>query len=232
MRSVWAAFAGAGLRLVPAYTTSRRHTLFVGGIVLCGGKSRRMGQPKEWLSIRGEPMLRRVVRRLGEVVSLIVVVAAADQELPPLPAHVLVAHDVYPDRGPLEGLRAGLCAMTALASPTPEAVFVVSCDAPLLTSAFVQRVIESLDADDEAAVPDVDDRLHPLASIYRVSVLATIDRLLAADQRRMQDLCAAIRTRRIPIAALREVDPDLASLVNVNRPEEFEFALRALENGR
>jgi len=203
--------------------------LLVGGIVLGGGKSRRMGQPKEWLAIHGEPMLCRVVRQLGEVVSPIVVVAAADQTLPMLPAQVLVARDRHPDRGPLEGLRAGLHAMATHASPKLEAVFVVSCDAPLLNPAFVRRVIESLDADVDAAVPDDGDRLHPLASVYRLSVLAPIERLLAAGQRRMQDLCLAINTRRIPAAALREVDPELASLVNVNRREEFELALRSIE---
>ena len=53
------------------------------GIVLCGGKSTRMGVPKATLPFGPETMLQRVVRLLGTVVSPIVVVAARGQELAP-----------------------------------------------------------------------------------------------------------------------------------------------------
>src|SRR5262245_8712089 len=88
-----------------------------GGIVLCGGRSTRMGTPKLALPFGPETMLARIVRLLGEVCAPIVVVAAHEQELPPLPAdvpaEVIVARDRRPDRGPLEGLLAGLSALPA-----------------------------------------------------------------------------------------------------------------------
>ena len=56
-------------------------------------------------------MLQRVLRLLGGVVAPIVVVAAVDQELPPLPAGVLVTRDEREGRGPLQGLSAGLKAL-------------------------------------------------------------------------------------------------------------------------
>ena len=62
-----------------------RGRLTAGGIVLCGGKSTRMGVAKAVLPFGPETMLQRVVRLLGTVVAPIVVVAARDQELPPLP---------------------------------------------------------------------------------------------------------------------------------------------------
>lgn len=65
----------------------------IGGIILCGGQSSRMGQPKAWLPIGGEVFLQRVVRVLSEVVSPIVVVAAAGQDLPELPAEIVIARD-------------------------------------------------------------------------------------------------------------------------------------------
>ena len=82
----------------------------IGGVVLCGGKSSRMGYPKALLPFGPELMLQRVVRILGELVSPLVVVAARDQELPTLPNNVLLARDEHPERGPLEGLRGPLAA--------------------------------------------------------------------------------------------------------------------------
>ncbi len=64
-----------------------------GGIVLCGGRSTRMGSPKALLPFGSETMLQRVVRLLGSVVSPIVVVAAPDQQLPPLPQGIVITRD-------------------------------------------------------------------------------------------------------------------------------------------
>src|SRR5687767_10615246 len=60
------------------------------GIILCGGKSSRMGRPKALLPFGPELMLERVVRILSAVVSPIVVVAAPEQDLPPLSDDVLL----------------------------------------------------------------------------------------------------------------------------------------------
>src|SRR3954469_20856580 len=95
-----------------------------GGIVLCGGKSTRMGSPKALLPFGPETMLQRVVRLLATVASPIVAVAAREQALPDLPSDVIVTRDEREERGPLEGLRAGLKALPA----STEIAYVTSCD--------------------------------------------------------------------------------------------------------
>ena len=64
-----------------------------GALVLCGGESRRMGEPKAWLPFGRERMLQRVVRLVGTTAEPVVVVAGPDQELPPLPSAVRIARD-------------------------------------------------------------------------------------------------------------------------------------------
>src|SRR5579884_2944487 len=100
----------------------------VGGIVLCGGQSRRMGRAKAWLPFAGDFMLPHVIRRLAKAVLPVVVVASAGQDVPPLPADVPVVRDEEKDRGPLQGLAAGLAALEGQV----EAVYLSSCDVPLL----------------------------------------------------------------------------------------------------
>src|SRR5438105_14400226 len=96
----------------------------IGGIVLCGGQSKRMGRAKAWLPFAGELMLPRVVRLLSEVVAPVVVVAAPDQEVPPLPPAVAVLRDEERGRGPLQGLAVGLAALRGRV----EAVYLSGCD--------------------------------------------------------------------------------------------------------
>ena len=83
----------------------------VGGVILCGGQSKRMGRPKAWLPFGDETMLQRVVRILREVVEPVVVVAAPNQDVPALPAGVEIVHDEVEGKGPLAGLAAGLAAL-------------------------------------------------------------------------------------------------------------------------
>ncbi|MEZ6114510.1 MAG: molybdenum cofactor guanylyltransferase [Pirellulaceae bacterium] len=192
------------------------------GVVLCGGKSRRMGESKATLPFGDELMVQRVVRLLSEVVSPIVVVAAEGQTLPELPAGTLLARDQRADRGPLEGLQAGLAALENRA----EAAFATSCDVPLLQPAFVRRMLAELDASHQIAVAVEDKFAHPLAAVYRVGVLPVIRRLLAEDRLRPLFLFDEVPTRRVDVATLREVDAELHSLKNCNFPEDYREALR------
>jgi len=193
----------------------------VAGIILAGGKSTRMGLAKATLPFGPELMLQRVVRLLSAVVQPIVVVAAPHQELPPLPADVLVARDEREGRGPLEGLLVGLTTV----APHAEAAYATSCDVPLLVPAFVQAMIERL-GENEIAVPIEGHFPHPLAAVYRTGVLPHIRELLVANQLRPAYLFDRVPTYRVPVEALRPFDPQLMTLRNLNRPEDYLAALR------
>jgi molybdenum cofactor guanylyltransferase len=195
-----------------------------GGIVLCGGKSTRMGVPKATLPFGPETMLQRVVRLLGGVVdpviSPIVAVAAREQVLPELPDGVIITRDEREARGPLEGLRAGLTALPDSAGMA----YVTSCDVPLLAPGFVTRMIELL-GDHDIAVMEIDGFPHPLSAVYRRSVLPQVEALLAKDRLRPVFLFDAVRTRRVQPKEMVSVDPQLLTLRNLNTREDYLAAL-------
>jgi molybdopterin-guanine dinucleotide biosynthesis protein A len=199
----------------------------VAGIVLCGGRSSRMGRPKAWLPFGGELMLPRVVRRLGEVVAPVVVVAAPGQDVPPLPAAVEIVRDEREGRGPLEGLLAGLTALDGQA----DAAYLSSCDVPFLRPTFVRRLIELL-GDSDICVPLVGEYHHPLAAVYRVGVRAAVDRLLAEDRLRPVFLFQGVPTRVVTAEELREADPTMETLRNLNTPDDYTAALAEVRSGR
>ena len=191
------------------------------GIVLCGGKSTRMGSPKALLPFGAETMLQRVVRLLATVVSPIVVAGAPGQSLPALPAGVIVTCDERDARGPLEGLRAGL---KALPGPS-EIAYVTSCDVPLLVPAFVRQMIE-LATGYDIAVMEIDGLPHPLSAVYRRDTLPHVESLLENDKLRPVFLFDAVRTRRVRPEEMISVDPELRTLRNLNTPEDYLAALK------
>ncbi len=166
-----------------------------------------------------EVLLQRVVRVLRDVVDPIVVVAAEGQELPALPNDVLIARDDREYLGPLNGLAMGLEALAGRAA----VAYLTACDVPFLKPTFVQRVLDSL-GEHDVAIPDVGGYRHPLAAAYRLAVLPTVRALI--DENRLRPVYVADQCRTIVLKAtdFANVDPELASLRNVNTPDEYEAA--------
>jgi molybdenum cofactor guanylyltransferase len=191
-----------------------------GGIVLCGGKSTRMGVSKAMLPFGPETMLQRVVRLVGSVVLPIVVVAAREQSLPELPDDAIVTRDERDHRGPLEGLRAGLKALPN----NIDVAYVTSCDVPLLVPGFVIRMIE-LVRDYDIAVMEIDGFPHPLSAVYRRNTLPHVESLLENDKLRPVFLFDAVRTRRVRPQEMIPVDPHLRTLRNLNTRNDYLTAL-------
>lgn len=193
-------------------------------VVLCGGQSLRMGQPKAWLAFGPECLLQRVVRLIGSVVAEVVVVAARGQDLPDLPAAVRVVRDSRHAEGPLRGLATGLAAV----AESVELVYAAATDAPFLQPAWWDA-LAGLIGEHDLIVPEADGRLHPLAAVYRrAPVLAGAERQLAAGQRRLTALVESGRGRVIAAHELRGVDPDLGTLRNLNTPADYGAALAEL----
>jgi molybdopterin-guanine dinucleotide biosynthesis protein A len=179
-----------------------------------------MGRPKAWLPFGGETMLERVVRLLSEVVHPIVVVAAPDQEVPPLHEGVLLTRDEEKGNGPLQGLSAGLQAL----SGKVDAAYLSSCDVPLLRPDFIRRMADLL-GDHAICVPYVDGFHHPMAAVYRMGIVDEVNELLANNRLRPVFLFETVPTRLVESQELLDIDPTLQSLRNLNTPEDYEQAL-------
>jgi molybdopterin-guanine dinucleotide biosynthesis protein A len=191
-------------------------------IVLCGGRSRRMGRPKAWLPFGPERLLPRVVRLAGRAAGPVVVVAAPEQDLPPLPPAVLVVRDPVADRGPLQGLAAGLAALPESA----ELAYLTATDVPFLEPAWITRLAELIE-DNDLAIPWAEGFHHPLAALYRrAALLPAAESLLAAERLRPAFLMELVRTRVVTEDELRPVDPKLGTLRNLNTPDDYHAALR------
>ncbi|MBW3540668.1 MAG: NTP transferase domain-containing protein [Planctomycetes bacterium] len=181
-----------------------------------------MGRPKALLPFGPEVMLQRVVRIVGTVVRPVAVVAAPEQELPPLPDETLVVRDEREGLGPLAGLAVGLAALAGRA----RAAYASSCDVPLLSPEFVRAVCERLGGH-ELAIPHDGQYHHPLAAVYRTSLAELAAALVAAGTLRPVALIDAADAHVFDVAELRSADPQLASLRNANRPEDYRDALAA-----
>jgi molybdenum cofactor guanylyltransferase len=144
-------------------------------LILAGGRSRRMGQPKAFLPIQGETLLERAVRIAQELNPAEVLIAGrAGLDYPAMPGCTVVL-DREPDLGPLGGIERGL------ASSRSPLLMVLAVDLPHMTAAFLRRLLALCDPT-TGSVPRLDGRLEPLAAVYPASSHRLADRLLVQRQ--------------------------------------------------
>lgn len=185
-------------------------------IILAGGKSSRMGAPKALLLFAGEPLIVHMVRRLGQLFSDTVVVAAAEQELPALPSTIVRDDVAY--QGPVGGIYYGLKAARR------EICFVTSCDAPFLNLRLIAHLMAQI-SDYDVVVPFTQDRFQPLHAVYRKQVAPLLKEQLERGELRPIFLYDKVRTRKITEAEMHPFDPENLSFLNMNTPEDYQAAL-------
>ena len=208
------------------------------GVVLAGGRSRRMGTDKALLPRGGTTLLGHVLDVLAAAVDgplLVVGAADAARALPPDAAarpwgpRCRVLHDPVADLGPLQGIATGLGAAAAAGAAT---AFVAAVDLPHRHVAFVRAVLAHRGGDVEVALPVLDGHRQPLLAAWDTALGDRAAELLARGERRLGALVAASRVRELDAAALladpvlAARDPELRAARGVNTPEEWERATR------
>lgn len=144
-------------------------------VILCGGRSRRMGFDKAKLRIGGvesPAFLNNLVHSLSVFDDLWLSIGS-DESYPDLP--VRKVSDRYPGVGPMGGLEA---ALTVCRHPF---VFVTPVDMPFADAGLARELYEMIAADDRldaVLVTDGCDRRQHLLGIYRKSILPRLTSFL------------------------------------------------------
>jgi molybdenum cofactor guanylyltransferase len=181
------------------------------GVILVGGKSRRMGRDKAFLEIEGVPMFERVLSAMGEIFASILLIGSGPERFAGYP---LTPHpDIYPGSA-LGGLYTGLfLAETDL-------IFVASCDIPFPSAPLIRHLSSLADGFD-AVVPRTDDFYEPLFAIYRKSCLEPMKLLLEQGNFRIYDFYTELKVRYVNEEEIARIPGAARSLININTPEEF-----------
>lgn len=180
----------------------------VTGVLLAGGKSRRMGRDKAMLEVFGEPMFRRTLKLLEDFFSTILI--AGDR--PDLaPSGIPVVPDIYPGSA-LGGLHTGL------KTAKTDWIFVVPCDMPCPDIRIMELLLQNRNGHD-AVVPRTAAGYEPVFALYHKNCLPHMESMLQQDQFRIYDFYQRINIRYLDENQLPEGWQK--SLFNINTPDDF-----------
>jgi len=182
-----------------------------------------MGEDKASVLLGNETLLQRCCRLISGFADPVIVVAAPAQQLPELDEVTEVVHDDFPGEGPLGGLLTGLrhVRKTEIREECP--VWVATCDAPFVNSAVVETMVSELGDFDVVAVRH-GDQLNPHSAVYRSGVAETVEKAVLRGERRATAILEYLSVKTVKSSVLREIDPDLSFLWNINTVEDLECA--------
>jgi CTP:molybdopterin cytidylyltransferase MocA len=127
----------------------------VAAIILAAGASRRLGQPKQLLSYRGETLLGRAIRLANEAgVSPVLVVLGANFEVVLAAIQPHTSIPVHNDRwrqGIASSIEAGLRALSVCAPEADGALF-LGCDQPRLTADHLRSLVGAFAAQESEGI--------------------------------------------------------------------------------
>ncbi|WP_447984435.1 molybdenum cofactor guanylyltransferase [Nitrospira sp. Nam74] len=204
--------------------STRKHIDNVTGVLLAGGKSRRMGTDKRFLKLRGETLLRRALSVYERLFSEIIVVVAE-----PIPELGDIGHPIVTDLIPNCATLGGL--YTGLSVASYPRIFAAACDMPFLNPTVIDHLLQC--CDDDVIMPKLASGLQPMHAVYSKACLPYFKRMMLMNNLSIQGVLESheLRIQLVPEEVLTTFDAQLLSFLNLNTPEDVELARILVEHG-
>lgn len=194
----------------------------VTGVILAGGKSRRMGEDKRFLHVGEATLLDRTVSVMTKLFPEVLIVIAQDS--PPLTVSgCTVYRDLIADRGSLGGL------YTGLVQARNERIFVTACDMPFLNPDMIRWFV-ARDSSADIVMAQLPDGLQPLHAVYGKRVVPVLERMALSHELKIRNIASdpSLRVTVVSPVEWGERDPHAQSFRNVNTPADLEAARAVL----
>ena len=195
-------------------------------IILCGGKSSRMGQDKGSMIIQNKPMIKHILTTLNHQISEAIIVLNNPERIAKYSKFIdpsdytytiRFVEDEIKDKGPMPGILTGLTQITGKYS------LVLPCDSPYVSASYISTIFNEIDESFDAVVPyhDSENKLktsEPLHSIYSKNIIPEIEGLISQDILHIKGLIEKIDTKFVLIDNKKKEKKEFR---NLNRPEDI-----------
>jgi len=185
-------------------------------VILCGGRSKRMGKDKGSLIFKGKPMLLHVLDTVKNIADEIIVVLRDKNQIekykPFLKDYkfLKIIIDKNKDQGPLMGI------LTGLLNIESEYAQILPCDSPFISEKFLLKMFEYIEMNNfDAVVPLWDDgHIEPLHSIYKKNSVIIVEDLIKNGKMNVKSLIECLHVKYVDV---NNLDSTNRSFRNINR---------------
>jgi molybdopterin-guanine dinucleotide biosynthesis protein A len=188
----------------------------VAAAIIAGGLGRRLGGiEKSAIVVGGRSIAERQLEVLRPLFARVIAVSPRPAPWQALGVKVVVDREPG-GRGPLAGIDAALDEL----QPGEDAIVCVASDMPFLSSAALELLRDEAPGA-HAVLAMVGGHAEPLFGRYGRACQSAVKAALAAGRLKTSAAFTNVDVHWLTEATLRSVDPDLATLENVNTPEDL-----------
>ncbi|MEA1964645.1 MAG: molybdenum cofactor guanylyltransferase [Candidatus Aerophobetes bacterium] len=188
------------------------------GIILGGGKSRRMKKEKALLEIGKKQAIELIIEKLKVVFDDVLIIGSSSFNY--RFSGVRAREDMVSEKGPLGGIYTGLLISESKYN------FICACDMPFLNVNLLRFIISEVD-DTDIVIPVVKGFVEPLHAIYSKRCLPAIKSHLEAKDLKVKNFFPEVKCKYLPEDRITKYDPPLLSFSNLNTPQMLELAKQA-----
>ncbi len=181
-------------------------------MILCGGRSKRMGRAKAFLPYAGSTMIAHIVETLSDMFVKTLLVSNEPESYEDFGLDVV--KDILPYRGPMGGILSGL-----LVAETDYS-FVIACDMPLVNKKLVRDMTAARNGYD-AVVLSHSAGLEPLFAVYAKTCVKPLEESLFAGNLSVQDLISGLKATTFKYDQERYEGTVLPPYFNINTPQDY-----------
>ena len=191
------------------------------GVILAGGRARRMGGvDKTFVKLGGEALIARAMARASLQVGELLINANGDPSRFAKFGVPVFSDSIDGFLGPVAGILAGLEWMR---EHRPDARWLASfaCDCPFFPHDMVERLIDKAQSENAlVAVAASGEQHHPVFAVWNASIPATSQGVLKdQDMRKMDNFVACFANTRVLFPS-EPIDP----FFNINTPDDLQRA--------
>lgn len=184
------------------------------GILLAGGKSKRMGTDKGLVLLNGEPLFRYALSVLESCCNEILISGSGGNLYH---TSYQVIEDKYTGQGPGAGIHA------ALQATSNHVNIVLSVDLPFVDRVILDYLLNGLGTSLAAAPVHSDGKVEPLCAVYHKNALPIFEKALSFGQNKMLDILNTLNFKKLHI--YKELQSyDHRVFTNINTPQELALA--------
>ena len=187
----------------------------ISAAILTGGRGRRLGYPKELLSLNGHRVIDRILEVLRRFFREIYIVSSNPLSSDQI-GEIKAFRDLIPGCGPLGGI------YTGLKMSSRDQVFFAGCDMPFLQPGLIERQLTiARSGRFDCIIPSGPKGIEPLHGIYSRSVLPELEEVLRQKKLSINQFCSRLNT-----CYLQTEPGELVSFFNINTAEDLAEARR------
>ena len=195
-------------------------------IILCGGKSSRMGRDKGSMIIQDKPMIKHILSTLNHQINEAIIVLNEQSRIekygefinPEDYAYTITfVEDEIKNKGPLPGI------MTGLSYIKSNYALILPCDSPYVSKNYINTIFCEIDNKAQAIVPyhDEENKLktsEPLHSIYNKNIIPIIEDLVDDEVLHIKGQIAKLDAKFVLIDNKKIEEKEFR---NLNRPSDI-----------